>query len=60
MIYEADLNDVKNLKTKSFEFALCRFIFEVRKKTQNGEYPDKMLYQLACALQNYLHKNDIN
>ena len=59
-ILESDLNDVKNLKKDSFEFALCRFICEVRKSRSDGEYPAKTLYQLSCALQNYLRKNEIN
>ena len=45
---------------ETFEFALCRFICEVRKSKDDQNYPGKMLYQLVCALQNHLKKQEVN
>ena len=47
-IFYADLNDIPNLKEESFEFALCRFICEIRKVKGNTDYPVRTLYQLTC------------
>ena len=43
-----------------FEFALCRFICEVKKSKEEGDYPGCTLYQMTCAIQNYLKKHNIN
>ena len=59
-IFDADLNDVSKLTKENLEFALCRFICEVKKVKEDADYPGKTLYQLVCALQNYLKKHDLN
>ena len=47
------------LTKTNLEYALCRFICEVRKAKQGGEYPGRTLYQMACAIQNYLKKKGL-
>ena len=59
-ILEADIECPGTLTKVNLEFALCRFICEVRKSRSDGEYPGKTLYQLACALQNYLKKQNLH
>ena len=56
-IYEADINNVRDLKKDSFEFALCRFICEVKKVNSDENYTSRTLYQMVCSLQNHLKKN---
>ena len=56
-IFESDLNIVESLKKDSFEFALCRFICEIKKVNSNEDYPGRTLYQMVCAIQNHLRKN---
>ena len=58
-ILYADLNDIDSLTKENLEYALCRFICEVRKTEIDGEYPGRTLYQLACALQNFLKKKGL-
>ena len=58
-IFLADLNDTQNLNKQNFEYALCRFICEVKKVREEGDYPGRTLYQMVCSLQNYLRKNEI-
>ena len=53
----SDLNIVESLKKDSFEFALCRFICEIKKVNSNEDYPGRTLYQMVCAIQNHLRKN---
>ena len=45
---------------ENLEYALCRFICEVKKCKVDGDYPGKTLYQLTCALQNHLKKCNLN
>ena len=59
-IVEADLQNIKNISKETFEFALCRFIVEVKKCKEDGDYPGKTLYQMVCAVQNFLKKNDVD
>ena len=59
-IKDANLSDMKNVTKETFEFALCRFIVEVKKTKNDADYPGKTLYQLVCALQNYLKKLEID
>ena len=60
IIKDADLNDLKTLTRDNFEYALCRFICEVKKVRPEGDYPGRTLYQMVCSLQNHLRKHDIN
>ena len=47
------------LTKENLECALCRFICEVRKTKEVGDYPGATLYQMACALQNFLKKKGL-
>ena len=58
-ILEADIESPGTLTKESLEYALCRFICEVCKSRDDGDYPGKTLYQLACALQNHLKKSEL-
>ena len=59
-IYNADLNDLSNLRRDNFCHALCRFVPEVTKKKGGGPYPGRTLYQMLSAIQKYLNVNKIN
>ena len=58
-IYNADLNDLSNLRKDNFCHALCRFVPEVTKKKRGGPYPGRTLYQMLSAIQKYLNVNKI-
>ena len=55
-IIDADIEDIDKLSKENFEFALCRFVCEVRKVNSDEDYPGRTLYQMVCALQNQLKK----
>ena len=59
-ILEADLKDTTLLNKTNLEFALCRFICEVKKSREESDYPGCTLYQMVCALQNHLKKKGLN
>ena len=59
-IYNADLNDLPDLKKDNFCDALCRFVPEVTKKKGGGPYPGRTLYQMVSAIQKFLNVNKIN
>ena len=59
-ILDSDLKEPAMLSKDKFEFALCRFICEVKKSKEEGDYPGHTLYQMVCAIQNYLKKHNIN
>ena len=59
-IYNADLNDLPNLKKENLSEALCRFVPEVTKQKGEGLYPGRTLYQLVGSIQKYLNINRIN
>ena len=59
-ILYADIHDTCSLMKQNFEFTLCRFIVEVKKSKEDGDYPGHTLYQMACALQNHLKKKELN
>ena len=52
------LNDIPKLTKENLEFALCRFVCEVRKSKEDGEYPGRTLYQMISAIQNHLRNNE--
>ena len=56
-ILDTNLAVMTTLSKNNFEFVLCRFICEVRKRKEDGDFPGRVLYQMVCALQNYLKKN---
>ena len=58
-IYNANLQDLENLKKDDFEHAMYRFIPEVTKQKGDGPYPGKTLYQLVVDIQKYLNFNKI-
>ena len=49
-IYDANLNDLSIVTKENLEFALCRFICEVKKSKDDSDYPGKTLYQMVCAI----------
>ena len=59
-ILSADLENLDTLNPQNLEYLLCRFICEVKKSKNEGDYPGKTLYQIVCALQNYLKKKELN
>ena len=59
-IYEADIENIANVTKEKFKFALCRFICEVKKSKDQGDFPGHTLYQILCSIQNYLRKKEIN
>ena len=59
-ILEADLDDLFTLTKENLEFALCRFIYKVKKNKTDEDYPGRTLYQMTCAIQSFLHKKDID
>ena len=59
-IIDSDLKETAMLRKEKFEFALCRFICEVKKSKEEGDYPGCTLYQMVCAIQNYPKKHNIN
>ena len=58
-ILYSDIQDLPCITKENLEYCLCRFICEVRKSTDGTEYPGHTLYQMACALQNYLKKKGL-
>ena len=50
-IYESDIDRVELLEKDSFEFAMCKFLAEVTKVKDGGEYPGKTLYQIVVSIQ---------
>ena len=58
-IFNANLENLKDLDRDSFAEALCYFIPKVTKVKWEGVYPAKTLYQLVIALQKYLNVNRI-
>ena len=54
------MNNIEKLTKQNFKFALYRFICEVKKSKDDTDYPGKTLYQLVCALQNYLKNKQLD
>ena len=59
-IFNANLENLKELSRDDFEYAMCRFIAEVRKLKSGKDYPGKILYQMSFSIQKYLNQNGIN
>ena len=59
-IYEANLNDLKNLDKANLQYVLCRFVPKVTRKRGDGPFPGKTLYQMIVAIQKHLWVNKIN
>ena len=53
-ILHADIEDTFTLTEENFEFAMCRFICEVKKSKEDLDYPGCTLYQMTCAIQSHL------
>ena len=58
-ICRADLNKIETLTKDDFEYSMCRFICEVKKVRQEGDYPGRTLYQMVCSIQNHLRKHEV-
>ena len=58
-IFDANLNDLKNLTVDNLVYALCYFIPEVTKKKTGEPYPGATLYQMIVAIQKHLRINGI-
>ena len=58
-IFNANINDFSSLKKDNLEYALCRFVCEVKKSREEGDNPGHTLYQMVCAIQNHLRKGNI-
>ena len=56
-IFEANLNDIANLSKENLEYALCRFIPEVRKLKTGDDYPGKTLYEMIVSIQKFVNLN---
>ena len=50
---------MQNLRHEALSHSLCRFIPEVTKVNNGGEYPGKTLYKMIIAIQKYLNENEI-
>ena len=51
-ILNADLDKIKTVSKDDLEFALCRFICEVKKSKEDADFPGRTLYQIICCIQN--------
>ena len=60
MVFEANLSDLDSLTQNALQHSLCKFIPEVTKVNEGGEYPGKTLYEMIIAIQKYLTENQIN
>ena len=58
-IFEANLDEIRNLSIDNMSYALCRFIPEVKKAKSNEDYPSKTLYEIVVSIQKYLNHNKI-
>ena len=58
-VFDSNLCDLKNLRPNALCHALCRFIPEVTKVKEGGEYPGKTLYEMIISIQKYLNENEI-
>ena len=56
-IFAANLSDIVNLTKENLEYAMCRFIPEVRKLNSGNDYPGKTLYEMCVAIQKYCNIN---
>ena len=48
--------DMSKLTKQNLEYVLWRFICEVKKSKDNADYPGRTFYQIVCAFQNDLKK----
>ena len=58
-IFNANLDDLKNVTISNLEKSLCIFIAEVT-KVNGDDYRGTTLYQLTVSIQKFLNENDIN
>ena len=55
-ILDANLEVPIMLTKQNLEHALCRFVCEVKKSKEEGDYPGRTLYQMVVCIQNFLKK----
>ena len=55
-IFELDIDNIANVSKDAFEFAMCRFICEVKKVKDQGDYPGCTLYQWCAHCRIILEK----
>ena len=55
-IFDANLDNLANLMKENLEYAMCRFIPEVRKLKDGDNYPGKTLYEMCVAIQKYVNE----
>ena len=58
-IFDANLGDLVNLSPAALNASLCRFIPEVTKCKDGGDYPGKTLYEMVVSIQKFLNQNNI-
>ena len=54
-----NLGDLVNLSPAALNASLCRFIPEVTKCKDGGDYPGKTLYEMVVSIQKFLNQNNI-
>ena len=59
-IFGANLDEMSSLTKENLEYAMCRFIPEVRKLKSGDDYPGKTLYEMCVAIQKYCNMNGKN
>ena len=58
-IVNADFVELLLLTKENLEYSMCRFICEVKKSKEEGDYPGHTLYEMTCCIQTYLKKKGI-
>ena len=59
-IFEVNLHETDKLNKECFEYAMCRFLPEVRKIKDGSDFPGQTLYQMVVAIQKFLNEKGVN
>ena len=54
-IFEANLEHLPSLTKDNLQYAMCRFLPEVRKVKSDEDYPGRTLYEMCVAIQKYVN-----
>ena len=54
-ISEANLEELHTLTKENLDYAMCRFIPEVRKVNGGEDYPGRTLYEMCVAIQKFVN-----